>query len=324
MPKVSVIIPTYNCAGFIKEALDSAINQSFSDLEILVVDDGSTDNTAEVLQSYISKKIIKYFYQDKKGVSAARNLGIRESQGELIALLDADDIWLPDKLSLQIELIEKNPDICMVFTDAELFDKKGIIANSLLCVKTNQPRDGFIYKISQRRPNDGFILKDDFYNDLLLGNIIVTQSVLIPKRYIQETGYFDGTLAIAEDYDLWIRLARIGQFLYLNKVTVRCRIRNDGLSGGLDVRMTHWADWDGRVFEKHYRDCDKEYRKLIKERVIERYKIASKGYFDMCQLKDARRTSLKCLAYNKFQIKPYYYILASLFPVKVINYFRKK
>ncbi len=109
MPKVSVIIPTYNRAHFLCEALDSALSQTFKDFEIIIVDDGSTDNTKQVLEKYGSR--IYYIYQENKGRAEARNTGIRRAKGEHIAFLDDDDIWLPNKLEKQVFFLDARPDI---------------------------------------------------------------------------------------------------------------------------------------------------------------------------------------------------------------------
>src|SRR5690349_3602213 len=109
MPKVSVIIPTYNRAQFIARAVDSVLEQTYKDFEIIVIDDGSSDNTQEILKAYEGK--IRYVYQQNKGISAARNRGIQEAKGEYIAFLDSDDVWKPEKLSVQVAILDVNPHV---------------------------------------------------------------------------------------------------------------------------------------------------------------------------------------------------------------------
>jgi glycosyltransferase involved in cell wall biosynthesis len=123
-PLVSVIVPTYNYAEFIGEAIKSVLDQTIQDFEILVIDDGSTDNTKEVVLSFGDK--VRYFYQSQQGPAKARNKGIVESKGEYIAFLDADDVWLPSKLEKQVNLFRSNPKLGMVVTDNFLFDDAGI------------------------------------------------------------------------------------------------------------------------------------------------------------------------------------------------------
>jgi len=115
--RVSVIIPTYNCAQFITEAIESALMQTYTDIEIVVVDDGSTDNTKEILKPYIEKNFLTYIYQENQGPGAARNTGIKAATGEYIAFLDADDTLTEDSVEKRINLIEGSSDIGLVFSD---------------------------------------------------------------------------------------------------------------------------------------------------------------------------------------------------------------
>ncbi|PIZ44424.1 hypothetical protein COY31_02670, partial [Candidatus Wolfebacteria bacterium CG_4_10_14_0_2_um_filter_39_18] len=123
MKRVSIIIPAYNAASFIGDSVRSALTQTYPNKEIVVVDDGSTDDTRAILEEYIKSGQIKYFYQENKGPAAARNLGIKNSSGEFIAFLDADDVWLPEKLKKQIDLF-KNPKVGLVYSDMEFFGDK--------------------------------------------------------------------------------------------------------------------------------------------------------------------------------------------------------
>ena len=126
MPKVSVIIPTYNRSKYVTKAIDSVLAQTYRDFEIIVVDDGSTDNTKEVLKPYTDR--IKYLYQENTGVSAARNAGIRAAGGQWIAFLDSDDEWLPEKLSIQMDYLSRHNEIVAFITNVKFIlpDNKSI------------------------------------------------------------------------------------------------------------------------------------------------------------------------------------------------------
>jgi glycosyltransferase involved in cell wall biosynthesis len=126
---VSVVIPSYNSAHHISETLESVFSQSYRPHEIIVVDDGSTDDTRAVLEKY-SDRII-YVYQKNAGEPAARNTGIRRASGEFIAFLDADDLWLPNKLTLQMDYFEKHPEVDLVYTDMKQFNENGIVHESI-------------------------------------------------------------------------------------------------------------------------------------------------------------------------------------------------
>ena len=204
MPKVSVIIPTYNGACYICEAIDSVLAQTYQDFEIIVIDDGSSDNTKDVLKKNGSK--IKYIFQENKGVSAARNVGIKEAAGEYIALLDADDIWLPDKIALQVDFLEKNSAYGLIYSDAYIFDEKKILEKTLLQIS-------------------GF-WQGDVLEKLILKNFIPNLTVLVRRVCFDKIGLFDETLKYGEDHDRWLRIASISKIGCINKPLAKYRIHD--------------------------------------------------------------------------------------------------
>ena len=182
-PLVSVIIPTYNRAWVLREAIDSVLAQEFKDFELIVVDDGSTDNTGEILDSY--EQDILVLRQSNKGVSAARNLGIAEAGGQLVAFLDSDDLWLPRKLSRQVDYFNLNPDTVINQTE-EIWMRNDVRVN---------PKD------RHRKPS-GMIFEHS------LGLCLVSPSaVMIQKTLFDAVGVFDDNLPACEDYDLWLRIS---------------------------------------------------------------------------------------------------------------------
>jgi len=183
MPTVSVIIPTYNSAALVTAAIESALAQTLPPSEIIVVDDGSTDDTRQRLSTYC----VRYLHQQNQGVAAARNLGLREATGELIAFLDADDIWHPRKLELQIAAIAANPDLVLLGTS--VFDWPAEQPSSI-------NRAGVIKPMSWRK--------------LAVKNHLVTSSIIVCRTALAKTGDFDTALQGPEDHDLWLRLAEMG------------------------------------------------------------------------------------------------------------------
>ena len=182
MPTVSVIIPTYNRAWAIREALDSILAQDYHDFEIVVVDDGSTDNTQQILESYQTVCVVR---QDHLGVSAARNAGIVRAAGGFIAFLDSDDLWLPGKLSAQVGFFHSNPDALICQTE-EIWIKNGVRINAK---KRHKKYSGMIF-------------------ERCLELCIVSPSAVMMKRCLfDEIGAFDETLPVCEDYDLWLRVS---------------------------------------------------------------------------------------------------------------------
>jgi glycosyltransferase involved in cell wall biosynthesis len=324
MLKVSVIIPTYNCENYICETIDSVFAQTYQDFEIIVVDDGSTDNTKEVLKKYSDR--IRYFFQEKSGPSVARNAGVRASLGEYLAFLDSDDIWLRNKLEIQIKIMDSSPEVGLICTDGEKFNNEGMLATSLrpsLAKHALFKKDSLKFRISQTEINDGSIFKGDLYKELCLGNVVVTSSVLVRSSCLRKIGDFDKGLNVAEDYDLWIRISQKYQILYLNRVTVRYRIRRDSISGELSLRNSNTERGTGLFFDKHLKVCPKEYRSVIRRRAYECYRDAAWGYFHHGEMKEARRLCYRSLVYNWLQPKLYLYFLGSFFPTKALNFIRK-
>jgi glycosyltransferase involved in cell wall biosynthesis len=182
-PQVSVIIPTYNRGWVIKEAIDSVLAQDYTEFELIVVDDGSTDHTSDVLDSYGDD--IKVLSQKNKGVSAARNRGIAEASGKFIAFLDSDDLWLPQKLTLQIEFINQTPDALICQTE-EVWIRNGLRVNPK---KRHKKPSGMIFKPSL---------------ELCL---VSPSAVMIQRSLLDRVGGFDETLPACEDYDLWLRIS---------------------------------------------------------------------------------------------------------------------
>jgi len=182
-PQVSIIIPTYNRGWIIKEAIDSVLAQDYTEFELIVVDDGSTDHTSGVLDSY--GKDIKVLSQKNKGVSAARNRGIAEASGKFIAFLDSDDLWLSQKLSVQIEFFNQTPDALICQTE-EVWIRNGLRVNPK---KRHKKPSGMIFKPSL---------------ELCL---VSPSAVMIQRSLFDRVGEFDETLPACEDYDLWLRIS---------------------------------------------------------------------------------------------------------------------
>ncbi|MDA0691023.1 MAG: glycosyltransferase [Nitrospinae bacterium] len=182
-PMVTVILPTYNRAGFLKESIESVLSQTFTDFELIVVDDGSTDHTKEVVQEFPETRYI--FCPENKGVSKARNQGIALARGRYICFLDSDDLWVENKLETQIAWMESQTDCQVCYTD-EIWIRKGVRVNPL----------------NKHRKVTGNI-----FSDCLSLCIISASSVLMRASLFSEVGLFDEALAVCEDYDLWLRIS---------------------------------------------------------------------------------------------------------------------
>ncbi len=182
-PLVSVIIPTYNRGWILKETIDSVLAQDFTDFELIVVDDGSTDNTQSILSSY--KEDIVVLRQDNKGVSSARNRGIVSASGQFIAFLDSDDLWLSQKLSVQVDFFNTNPDALICQTE-EKWIRNGIRVNP------------------KKRHKK---LSGDIFEHSLYLCLVSPSAVMIRRSLFEKAGMFDETLPACEDYDMWLRIS---------------------------------------------------------------------------------------------------------------------
>lgn len=178
---ISIIIPTYNRSAFVVEAVQSALNQTYKNYEIIVIDDGSTDDTLERLAKYNDR--IQLISQANKGVSAARNTGIKASRGDLIALLDSDDLWMKEKLSIQVDFMQRNVGINICQTD-EIWLRNGVRVNPK---NIHKKYSGFIFE------------------KCIPLCIISPSAVIIRKKIFDKVGLFDESMPLCEDYDLWLR-----------------------------------------------------------------------------------------------------------------------
>ena len=194
MPRVSVIIPTYNCARLLGNCLDSVLKQTYSDFEIIVVDDGSIDGTQEVVANY--GKMIRYLYQSNQGVAAARNFGLSVATGEFIAYLDADDMWYPFKLEKQIVILESDKRVGLIHSDIDVINENGQVIHR-----------GFNRKTGRKVPQ-GYCLSQLFQECH-----IQTLTVLIRREYVSRVGNFDERLNGTEDYLQWVLVAMEGACL---------------------------------------------------------------------------------------------------------------
>lgn len=226
MPTVSVIIPTYNRALMVKDAIQSVLDQTYTDYEIIVVDDGSTDDTSRVingLRSYSRK--VHYIHQGNKGRSAARNIGVRAARGDYIAFLDSDDMFLPEKLHVQVMTLENNLNFGMVYSPVLKMDEHGNILKDI--DHGREKLTGFIY------PELLFIKK----------NVITIPGVMVRMRVLREVGGFDETMHICEDLDLWRRIAMHHQILQMKESLAIIRYRpNESLDllGYLEARTLYY------------------------------------------------------------------------------------
>jgi len=245
---VSIIIPAYNCSSYISEAIESVLSQSYNDFEIIVINDGSTDNTEKVLSEYIANKVIKYIIQNNRGPAAARNAGIKLSKGSFIAFLDADDIWKPSYLEKLIKKFEDDSSIGFVYSSCYFVDKNRSIIHN--------------YK-----------RKVDFYNGNvtlpLFCKFFLTSSIIAKKKCFDAVGLFNEKLLVGEDYEFLLRLSCQYEAEYVEEKLWERRVLPTSLSRK-DYKMDYRNDIKTLTdFIRTHQEFHKKNRSIIKNRLSE-------------------------------------------------------
>ena len=276
MPKVSVIIPTYNRPELLEKAIFSVLSQTFQDFELLIVDDASTENCRDIVNGFKDDRIKYIRNEHNKGIAAVRNIGVKNSSGEYIAFLDDDDEWLPHKLEKQVELLDQsNAQLGAVYTGTFSYD-----GASEKILRETKPR-----------------FRGEILKELLLYNFIVTSSTLFKRSCFEKVGYYDENLSFAEDYDMWIRIAKVFEFDYVGEPLIRYRIHQNKLTknyeaviSGLELLLT-----------KHHELFSKN------ERAYSDYKLRLGIFY--CYNGDTRKgrkVFIQAIKIYPFNIKHYY------------------
>jgi glycosyltransferase involved in cell wall biosynthesis len=242
MPEVSVIIPTYNRANLVSDAIASVMAQSFQDLEIIVADDGSTDDTAAVVARFGDR--IRYLPLPHRGQPAAtRNAGLAIATGEYVAFLDSDDLFLPDKLARQVPVLKANPDIGLVYSNGYYFDTDPTKA-------VGEALDGLAAP------------SGNVFGELLCGNFIMTPALALMRRsVVQSAGGFDESheFIAVEDYALWLRIALQSKMQFVAGNVAAIRRHNQNLSANR-LRHRQRIDKVYRALKQRYPDAISEHK----------------------------------------------------------------
>jgi len=246
MPLISVIIPVYNGEATIKETIASVLNQTFKDFELIVIDDGSTDSTLDVLSS-IQDPRLKVFSYPNGNQAVSRNRGLSRATGEYISFIDADDLWTPDKLEAQLKALQENPQAGVAYSWTDLIDEAG-----------NFIRGGA--KIYWKGESHARMLLNDFVES--------GSNPLIRAEAFKEVGKFDESLPPAEDWDMWIRLAARYHYIVVPSVQVLYRIRANSSSTNV-LRMEQVSL---RIIERRYAEAPESIQHLKRYSLANRYK----------------------------------------------------
>jgi len=293
-PTVSVIIPTFNRSQYITEALDSVLDQTFTDYEILVIDDGSIDNTKEVLTHYMNK--ITYIYQENQGVSAARNTGIQHAHGKYIAFLDSDDMWLPIKLEKQVAILDEHSDIALVYTNVGYCDSNGEILK--FSNKSKLFQSGYIpEKVLLWKVNCGYL-----------------QTWLIRKSCFDEVGLLDTSFKMSEDREISVRIALKYKICGLKEPLTIQRQHSPSQRLGrspAEEREHYYFKFLDLLFSKYH---DSEFIIKNKKKLIGGYyAYAGRAYLRDMNIPLARKRFWSSISSNPYQVNVYFFLFSTLF-----------
>jgi glycosyltransferase involved in cell wall biosynthesis len=296
IPTVSVVIPTYNSGTFLGGAIQSVLAQTYSDFEVIVVDDGSTDNTESVVHSFGDR--VCYVRQENKGAGAARNHGIKRSRGKYVAFLDADDLWLPGKLAAQIPLLDRDHEIGLIYSDWTVVPEQGEVEPSYL----------------RNRPSaSGYV-----FDDLVQCGFILTSGTVVRRSCLDDVGYFDETLSIAQDYDLWLRICYRSKVGLVNTPLVIKRNQD----GNLSSNLTKTGAERILLFEKalkEFSDMTPRSRRLVRRQLALNYWDMGYHYFERMSLKEARKNFMSSLSHGWTNGRALGYLAASYLPPPLVR-----
>ncbi|MCK4810115.1 MAG: glycosyltransferase family 2 protein [Candidatus Omnitrophica bacterium] len=310
---MNVIIPAFNSELYIGQAIESVLAQTYRDIEIIIVDDGSTDSTKEVVEKYMgpqsqhatkSPMNICYIYQENRGPAAARNKGIEYAQGEYVAFLDADDRWVDKKIETQIKLFKNNSTLELIHTDYSSFDLQANVNNS-----------GYTNKFKK-------CFAGDIFFSLFRENFIRTSSVLLKRESFKKGGVFNESLSMSEDYDLWLRLTKGRKITgYIDLPLVQVRRHNSHITR--DVRNTYF--WVDKAIEKTicaFPDVRKKLNQLLPYRLAKNHFTIGYKLFCVNKNDEARKEFKRSLKF-KFKLKTLKYLVLTYLSPSIILIFKR-
>jgi len=253
MPSISVVVPSYNAERTILQTVESVQKQTFSDIEIIIINDGSTDRTLELVQS-IKDQRLKIFSYENGGLPVSRNRGISHAKGEFISFIDADDLWRPDKLELQLAALQQHPDAGVAYSWTSYFI------------------DGQEESIFPYHP---VFFEGNVYDKLLVNNIVGNGSnILVRRKAIESVGEFEPTLKSCEDWDFYIRLAAKWHFVVVPKHQILYRQSPKAMTSKVEVMEKEAL----RVVERAYQAAPPEYQFLKNQSLAWVYEYCTQQY----------------------------------------------
>ena len=300
-PRVSVVIPTYNAATMVEQAIQSVLAQTYRDLEIIVIDDGSTDDTENVVRPFGER--VRYFRQENQGVSAARNFGIKQARGEFIAFLDSDDLWAPEKLAEELPCLEGDPQLGLVYCDWAVISGQEVLHASYL--ETLPASSGYVF------------------DELVQSGFILTSGVVVRRTCLNDVGDFDKSLSIAQDYDLWLRIS----YNWKVQLVAKRLFTKRNLDGSLSSNLAKTALERIALFEKTLRTLPgmkARSRRLLRQQLALNHWDVGYERFDGFRFQEARKSFLSSLLHDWKNVKSLAYFAATFLPVSLVRAARAK
>jgi GT2 family glycosyltransferase len=317
---VSVVVPAYNRAYCLGRTLDSVLRQTHQNLEVILIDDGSTDNTRELICSHAaSDSRIKYVYQENQGVAAARNMGMRQSQGDYVAFLDSDDTWEPWKLELQLACLEHCPEVGMVWTDMVAVGPDGAVVDPRYLRTmynayrwfTSEQLYSQSYPLAGMAPNLSNVVgaatfsTGTIFSQMVMGNLVHTSTVLLRRERLQSVGPFNEDLRIAEDYEYFLRTCKQGLVGFVDLATIQYQT---GMPDRL-TRDSYKLPGSRNCLRIVLQTLERDRGRIclppamIRSRLAELHDWIGDCALKMGQTADARRHLLQSLGYSPLQLR---------------------
>jgi glycosyltransferase involved in cell wall biosynthesis len=335
-PTASIILPTYNRAKLLPMAINSVLDQTYKNYELIVIDDGSTDNTKQVLKPFQEK--IRYIFTDHKGASHARNVGMKAASGRYIAFLDSDDTYLPFKLEIQIDFMEHHSDVGMVYTEISAFSENGLYDEYNL--RHYHPtyekyhweyEDIFSFKgellLGLRKTKITYYIGDIFRN-VLMGPMIPSPTILFPRKILDVVGFQNEKYSLAEEYEFIVRICKNYKVAFLNIPTYMYRHHDDQISSfaiknqaeqkkdilrwieGFSTMLNAVMDWaysDEKFYSKN--------RHFINLRISDLYGSLGVKWLQLGNGKKARESFKKSMSFSPEKNKYLKYYYFSTMPI---------
>lgn len=332
---VSVVLPTYNRAYCLAFTIDSVLAQTYKKFEIIIVDDGSKDDTQELVASYQVSGKIKYIRKTNGGVASARNEAIRHAQGEYLAFCDSDDIWEQWKLEVQVLCMKAFQDVGMVWTDLSAVDAAGVVLYSKYTrigyktweMFTMEEIFDLRVEISEICPHfpkhtAREIYVGDIFFPMLTGNIINMPTVMIRADIVKKVGYFDESMVAGEDYDFTLRICEISRAAFVDEVFVAYRIGSPDQLTRQELIIEQAINSIRTILPIIARNKQKlnPFKKRISRILGGRYRWVGYTEFDLKQWQNARVMLLKSLFYEPFRPREWFFIFLTYMPEKFVGY----